>query len=602
MRKVLCLTILFFTTYTVFSGGSGAQLEQQADVPPNIILIITDDQGYGDLACHGNPILKTPHLDRLHEQSIRFTDFHVSPTCSPSRSAIMTGQFTNRTGCWHTILGRSMLRTGRVTLGDVFRNGGFATGLFGKWHLGDNYPYRPQDRGFDEVVWHLGGGIGQTPDHWNNAYFDDTYDHNGTPTLYEGYCTEVFFREAKRFIAESVAKKKPFFACITPNAPHGPYHCPDEYWKPYQGLPGVTDRIAVFFGMIQHIDDQVGALRAWLKTEGLDENTLLIFSTDNGTASGSSVYNSGMRGRKGSPYEGGHRVPLFMYWPAGGLDRGKDISEICAGYDLMPTLIELCKLPQPTNSLFDGVSLAPLITGTTEALPKRVLFTDSQRVADPIKWRKSATMTKRWRLINGEELYDMTADPGQTNNVEAIYPEVVARLRNAYTKWWEELEPTFSEPTRIIVGHPKENPSVLTAMDWITDGTTPPWNQAAIREAKSPITGYWNLFIESDATYRIILRRWPQSVDAPICGALPPEPGVQGLQAHRERPGKGIPIKSAQLTIGDLVLKAPVKPTDSEIHFTTDLPRGNARLQADFMLESGEIMGAYYVYVEKIDG
>ncbi|MFZ5832153.1 MAG: arylsulfatase, partial [Planctomycetota bacterium] len=435
---------------------------------PNVVLVITDDQGYGDLSCHGNPVLKTPNLDKLHAESTRLTGYHVAPTCAPTRSALMSGHYTNRTGCWHTIMGRSLMRADETTLGQVFHDAGYQTGMFGKWHLGDNYPFRPEDRGFTEVVRHGGGGVGQTPDYWDNAYFDDTYFHNGKPEKYEGYCTDVYFREARRFVERSAAEGKPFFAYIATNAPHGPFLCPERYWKPYAGMKGVRQAEAVFFGMIANVDENVGALRQWLDDKGLAENTIFIFTTDNGTATGERIFNDGMRGNKGSPYDGGHRVPFFVHWPAKGWTEGRDVDSLCMAYDILPTFIELCGLKAPDGYRFDGVSLAPLLLGQEKSLPDRVCFTDSQRVRDPIKWRQSATMTGRWRLINGEELYDIQTDPGQKNDIADDHPDVVARLRKAYEAWWADLEPSFREDVRIVVGNPAENPSRLTSHDWLT--------------------------------------------------------------------------------------------------------------------------------------
>ena len=223
-------TLMRLALFLVFlSGVTSLSAAEQ----PNVVVVITDDQGYGDLSCHGNPVLETPNLDTLYGESIRLTDYHVAPTCSPTRAAFLTGHWTNRTGVWHTIMGRSMLRNDEVTLGSVFNDAGYATGMFGKWHLGDNYPYRPEDRGFSEVMRHGGGGVGQTPDYWNNAYFDGSYWHNGTPTPVNGFCTDVFFDYAKRFIRRCHENSQPFLAYITTNAPHGPMHSPPEASEPY---------------------------------------------------------------------------------------------------------------------------------------------------------------------------------------------------------------------------------------------------------------------------------------------------------------------------------------------------------------------------------
>ena len=251
MKKLFLLCTLVLAVVTA-----------QAAKRPNVVLVITDDQGYGDLSCHGNPILKTPHLDKLHADSVRLTDYHVAPTCSPTRAALLTGRWTNRTGVWHTIMGRSMLRHNEVTIGKILGDGGYHTGMFGKWHLGDNYPYRPEDRGFQEVLRHGGGGVGQTPDFWDNAYFDGAYFHNGKAVPAKGFCTDVFFDYAKRFITKVKDSDKPFFVYLCTNAPHGPMHAPEASSKPYQDQ---SVNLANFYGMIANIDDNVGAMRQFLK-------------------------------------------------------------------------------------------------------------------------------------------------------------------------------------------------------------------------------------------------------------------------------------------------------------------------------------------------
>ena len=273
---------------------------------PNVIIVITDDQGYGDLSCHGNPVLKTPNLDALHAESVRLTDYHVSPTCGPTRAALMTGHFSNRTGVWHTINGRSILRENEVTMAQVFQKAGYATAMYGKWHMGDNYPSRPEDKGFAEVYRHGGGGVGQTPDYWDNAYFDGSYHHNGEIVPAKGFCTDVFFAQATEWIQAQAKKEEPFFAYIATNAPHGPMHCPPEWSAPYSDQP---QGLANFLGMIANIDHNVGQLRAAVAEAGIADDTIFIFTTDNGTSSGSKIFNAGMRAQKGSEYDGGHRVP-----------------------------------------------------------------------------------------------------------------------------------------------------------------------------------------------------------------------------------------------------------------------------------------------------
>ncbi|MCA9258426.1 MAG: arylsulfatase [Planctomycetales bacterium] len=573
---------------------------EAAPPPPNVILIMTDDQGYGDLSCHGNPVLKTPNIDRLHAESVRFTDYHVSPTCSPTRSALMTGHWTNRAGAWHTIAGRSMLREGETTLGQIFAAGGYATGMFGKWHLGDNYPLRPEDRGFQEVMRHGGGGVGQTPDYWDNAYFDGSYWHNSEPEAVKGFCTDVFFDYAKNFIKRSKAQGKPFLAYIATNAPHGPMHSPEEFAAPYADQ---NTGIQHFFGMIANIDSNVGQLRTMLREEGLEQNTIFIFTTDNGSSSGWKIFNAGMRDGKGSEYDGGHRVPFFVYWPDGKLTGGRDVKPITAHVDIVPTLIDLCGVPAPKNVAFDGVSLRPLLEQTASAAdwPDRILVTDSQRVKDPIKWRKSSVMTSQWRLINGKELYNMQNDPRQASDIASGHPEVVGRLRAFYEQWWAELEPTFANDTAIALGHPADNPARLTSHDWITTEMTP-WNQSQVRAAMNgeSNTGFWNVNVTTGGNYEIRLRRWPENIDQPIDAALPTGKPVPGVRAYRMTPGKAIHPVTASLQIGDSQARADIHPGDREVVFKMQLPPGKTRMTALFQTADDEIYGAYFAYVRKL--
>ena len=368
---------------------------------PNVVLILTDDQGYGDLSCHGNPVLKTPNLDRLHAQSVRLTDYHVDPTCSPTRAALYTGRYGTRTGVWHTIQGRSLMRPDENTLAERLRHAGYRTGLIGKWHLGDAAPLRARDQGFDFTFTHGGGGVGQTPDHWGNDYFGDTYtrfarsddDPQGTEELVtvDGYCTDEWFAAADRFVTRNRPDEtgRPFFLTLATNAPHAPFRVPEEYAEPYREA-GVESPRAEFYGMIACLDARLGEFRARLDELGLAENTVFLFTTDNGTAAGhrNGGFNANMRGAKGSVYEGGHRVPCFVHWPAGGLDEPRDVHGLTAHIDLLPTLLDLCGVPVETDLPLDGVSLAAALRGE-EPVPDRTLAVHSQRVEVPEKWRNA---------------------------------------------------------------------------------------------------------------------------------------------------------------------------------------------------------------------
>lgn len=579
------------------STGSSKNLDGSGR--PNVVIVMTDDQGYGDLSCHGNPILKTPNLDQLHSQSLRLVDYHVSPTCSPTRAAFLTGHWTNRAGAWHTIAGRSLLRADETTLADLFQSAGYTTGMFGKWHLGDNYPFRPTDRGFDEVMCHGGGGVGQTPDFWNNAYFDGTYFHNNEPTPVNGFCTDVFFDYATEFITESIEEDKPFLAYVATNAAHGPMHSPPEDAAPYQEL---GTNVANFFGMIANLDRNVGELRELLEEKGAAENTIFIYTTDNGTAAGGKVFNSGMKGFKGSPYEGGHRVPFFVHWPAGNLAPAADIETLTAHVDVVPTLLDLCGVGAPEQLKFDGTSLAAILRGESVAeLDERLLITDSQRVLMPEKWRNSSVMSSQYRLVNRKELYDLTSDPGQQNNVASDHPEVVEKMRRFYDSWWSELEPSFAEFESIVLGHPAENPVRLTCHDWLTAGATP-WNQASIRKSAKPKKnfGFWSVDVVEAGQYTVSLRRWPAETGVAIDASIPPGDPVPGANAYRTTPGKALPITSASLMIADVNESLSVTPGQQQAVFTVTLPQGQAELRAAFQTDDGDNHGAYYVSVEKL--
>ncbi len=544
---------------------------------PNVILVITDDQGYGDLGCHGNKVIVTPNIDRLHGQSLRLTDFHVDPTCSPTRSALMTGHYSSRTGVWHTIMGRSLLGRNEVTMADVFSASGYRTAIFGKWHLGDNYPYRPQDRGFEEVLIHGGGGVGQGPDYWGNDYFDDTYFHNGKEEKFEGYCTDVWFDGALKFIEAN--KDRPFFCYVPTNAPHGPYNVADKYSKPYRDK-AVPANQANFYGMITNIDENMGRLTQRLRELNLEDSTILIFMTDNGT---SGDYDGGMRGKKGSAYEGGHRVPFFIRWPGGGLTGGRDIETLSAHIDVLPTLIELCGLKGPAGVKFDGASIAPLLKGQSGRWPDRTLLVHSQRIEHPEKWRQSAVMTQRWRLINGKELYDIKADPAQRNNVADTNPEVVEKLRDGYEDWWADLSRGFDGYCEIVIGSDKQSPTRLMSHDW--HSPNPAWSQQAVREGVKS-NGFWAIEAERGGEYEFALRRWPIEVDRPINVAI--------------KGGRAISATGARLKIADVDETEPVAADAVEVRFHVRLKAGKTRLQTWFTDDNGESRGAYYVYVKRL--
>ena len=494
--------------------------------PPNIVLVITDDQGYGDIGAHGNTMIRTPHLDKLHGESVRLTNFHVDPTCSPTRSALMTGRYSSS-----------------------------------------------------------GGGVQQTPDYWGNDYFDDTYWTDGVPTKYEGYCTDVWFDQALAFIETN--RNKPFFAYVATNAPHGPYLVDEKYSKPYADQ-GVPSPMAEFYGMIENVDGNLGRLDAKLAELGLRENTVLIFMTDNGTAAGVANprrpapegswagFNDGMRGQKGSEYEGGHRVPFFVRWPAGGLGEARDVATLAAHIDVLPTLAEMAGVTAPAELDLDGKSLLPLLRSQGE-WPDRTLAVHSQRIDFPERWRKSAVMTQQWRLINGEELYDMQADPGQQRDVAGDHPDVKTRLRESYDAWWARIDDRFDDYVRIPIGA-AENPARITAHDWHpedgADGSVP-WNQPVIQ--RDPVgNGYWMIDVAEPGAYELELFQW----DKPA--------------------GKKLDAATARVVVGDVAAQADVPAGATSVKLELELPAGPAKMQTWLKQSNGKERGAFFVYAKKL--
>ncbi len=577
-------------------------------IKPNVILVITDDQGYGDVGAHGNSIIKTPNIDAFYEESTHLTNFHVGPTCAPTRAGLMTGRYANSTGVWHTVGGWSLLRENEKTLANMFSEAGYKTGGFGKWHLGDNYLFRPEDRGFQETVMHGGGGVQQTPDYWNNTYFNDTYFHNGKPEKYEGYCTDVFFNEAIKFIQTN--KDNPFFCYIAPNAPHGPYNVPMEYYNLYKdlGKDVLADTQKRFYGMITNIDDNFGKLRNKLKELNVADNTILIFMTDNGTSAGYynkkgkvTGFNAGMRGTKGSEYEGGHRVPFFIYWKDGKISTATDINTLTAQIDIMPTLADLCGIDLPKNHQpLDGQSLVPLLRGK-DTLKNRMLVTDSQRIQHPKKWKNSAVMQENWRLINGKELYNISKDQGQQNDIAVERPEKVNEMKAFYENWWTQVSKDFDKEVYFKLGSEHENPITLTAHDIHAESGAYPWNQIYIREGVIG-NGYWSVDILKSGNYEVSLRRYPIESNLAINATTPAitKENLPGLENDIPE-GKNLSFIKATIEFeNQLKFEKDVNETDVSTTFTVSLEAGKTKFTANFLDEAEQNNTVYYAYIKKI--
>ncbi len=597
---------------------------RQSQRSPNIVFVLTDDQGPGDLGCGGNPIIETPNIDAFHAQAVRFTNFHVGPTCAPTRSGLMTGHYANSTGVWHTVGGRSLLRGNEVSIANVFSENGYATGLFGKWHLGDNHPYRPQDRGFQEVITHGGGGISQMPDWWQNDYFDDTYMVYGVPQKFEGYCTDVWFREGMRFIEEH--RDEPFMCFIMPNAPHAPYNVAPDYCERYRGRTH-SEQCERFYGMVTNIDENFGVLSRKLDELGIADDTVLIFMTDNGGTAGmargadqfvTAGYNAGLRGGKGSEYDGGHCVPFFIRWPNGGFVAPQDIDALTAFVDFMPTMMDLAGIDpvRYTHLDFHGQSLKPLLTEAQPSWPARAITTDSQRLPNPVKWRKCAVMTQEWRLVNGKELYDAATDREQRHDIAAQHPDVVDGLRAEYERWWDLVSRQFDDAIPISIGADAEAETCLRSHDWrhpdnphfdapeqcVEDNSYLAFQQGQIRQGSGK-NGYLEIMVEKDGLYRFELRRWPREEDRAITEGIPDsDEGWERGMVPEDRwfyytGGEAMPFNRATLVVGDDTWHRDIAAADKAVVFEVPLKRGPARMVSAFHGDDGLERGAYYVYV-----
>jgi len=577
---------------------------------PNIVFVLTDDQGYPPLGCHGHPFVQTPHVDALHAGGVRFEQFHSGTTCAPTRAGLMTGHHCNSTGVWHTIGGRSLLRRNEWSVATALRENGYRTGLFGKWHLGDEFPYRPQDRGFETVVCHGGGGISQQPDWWGNDYFDDTYAADGRPQAFQGYCTDVFFREALRFI--EAHQSEPFLCFVSTNAPHSPFNVEPAYRDLYTAHTP-CEQYARFLGMLTNIDDNVGRLRQHLGDLGLEGNTILIFMSDNGQtgvdpAVNGTMYNAGMRGLKGSPYEGGHRVPFLVRWPAGGLCGGRTVPDLASYVDIMPTLLDLCGARVPAEKTFHGESLAPLLRGESGGhWPERTFVTDTQRVAHPLKWRLSCVARGPWRLVNRDELYDLRSDPGQRLDIAGRHAEVVRELQAAYEEWWEVCSRQMGDDVPVSLGAECQSEAVLRSHDLRNEQDhAVVWNQNQVRRGEI-CHGYWEVMVERAGTYEFELRRWPREAGHTVAGGIRGgdigfrrdgiAPGAEDLYSG----GKAVGYNAASLDLSGLPqMTVAVSPGDLGAVFRVSLPRGPRHVRAQFSHCAGAYSSAYYVYVRRI--
>jgi arylsulfatase A-like enzyme len=466
---------------------------------PNVLLILTDDQGWGDLSINGNTNLSTPNIDAIGRGGAVFDRFYVCPVCSPTRAELLTGRYHPRGGVRGVSTGAERLNTDEVTLADTLRAGGYATGAFGKWHNGSQPPYHPNFRGFDEYY-------GFTSGHWAH-YFDTDMDEDGELTKGKGYLPDDLTDRAMRFMTRH--QQRPFFCYVPLNTPHSPMQVPEKFyekfshWEPkMKATDPAQENLAMTrsaLAMVENIDWNVGRLTAKLRELRLENDTIVLYFSDNGP--NSFRWNGGMRGRKGSVDEGGVRSPLLMSWP-GKIAAGRKVPQIAGAIDLLPTLSALSGVPLISRKPLDGRDLSPLLRGSNAAWPDRMIFS---------LWnRKISVRTQQHRLDGDGRLYDMVADPAQTKDIATNEPAVATRLREAAARWREEMMPNLGPDDRPYpVGFSKF--TYLPARDGTSSGSIQ-------RSNKAPNASYftnwtspqdrieWNVEVMQAGTYELALR------------------------------------------------------------------------------------------------
>jgi arylsulfatase len=587
------LFVLFLAVTTAFAAPGR----------PNVIIVLTDDHGYGDIGAHGHPFLKTPNMDKLHAESVRFTDFHVAPMCSPTRGQLMTGVDAMKNGCTFVNTGRSMVREDIPMLPKYFTDAGYATGIFGKWHLGDSYPYRPQDRGFQEVLTFRGWGLSALAGSWEGSplnskrkvdvYTNPTLDHNGVNTLYPGFSGDIWFTEAMKFMAECKQNNKPFFVYLPDNLAHVPDCVPHKYSAPYaamktwKGTDGKEVKVpAAYYGQIANIDENMGRLEDFLTKSGLKDNTIVLFFSDNGTRSkeASEIYNGGMRGHKTEFIDGGHRVYCFFRWPQSGIKHGRDINELTEVQDMAPTLLELCGINPANRYPMDGVSWSGLLHNTPWPYADRKLVVQYGVLGR--KW-DAAVPWQKWRLLDkGMSLYNVAKDPHQDTNVAEQNPAVVKAMASHYDEWHQAVSATYKNPRFIHIGHPGVPEVIMYPGDWQGD-----CNDTAFGLEKGATKGVWDIEVETAGNYRVELSRWPFESGKALTEGV--EPGSSTGRGAR-------PIAQATLKFGKTGKEQTVKtsPEQKQVTYELLLPAGNTILDAKFLDVGGKLLcSAFYVKV-----
>jgi len=584
MKNRSFVLIVLVSMITAFSFGQ---------VKPNVIVIMTDDMG-NNIADLGNPWLKTPNMDKLGDESILLTNFHQDMMCTPSRASIMTGKYALRTGAWRTSVGRSHMPTEEITIAEVFKDNGYKTGNFGKWHLGDQWPFRAMDQGFDETVNLKCGGIGQISDYWGNDYFDDTYYHNGKPQQYEGFCTDVFFGETIRFIKECKESKDPFMIYLAPNVTHLPAIVGEEYSQPFKDKGHVKNQ-AIYYGMITNLDENMGRLMDAIEEQGIAENTIIVFTTDDGTAGYAAQFdengwalengfNMGQRGGKGSPYEGGHRLFSYIKWPGGNLEGGKKVDEMTSVMDVFPTLMDLCDISPASELDQDGISFKEVLYGN-EIKDRSLIFSKmNPDKPDDFKRNLFCVAQDDWRWINRKELYNVKNDRLQKNNIADKHPEIVKILDKKLDYYLENHAKNREVPVRFILGDENHRKISLTTQDL--------WGKSSFGQGhvKNLDQGHgpWKVNFEQNGTYRFTLSRYPLYTKLAF------------NEKTKGKKSKEFSANHAKITIGDKTYEHEVDATANNVSFEIEVQKGEADLETWISSVEGLTIPSYFVDVELI--
>ncbi len=538
MKLILHIFITLLLTGGFFSCKTESGPEPQPKSNrPNVILILTDDQGWGDLSLHGNTNLSTPNIDAIAKDGVSFENFYVQPVCSPTRAELLTGRYFPRLGVYSTSAGGERFNSGETTVAEVFKSAGYHTAAYGKWHNGTQPPYHPNARGFDDFYGFASG-------HWGN-YFSPILEHNGKIVQGKGFIVEDLTNKGLEFIARY--RDEPFLLYLPFNTPHSPMQVPDNYWDrvkdrklqmTYQGEEEENPNFTkAAMAMVENIDHNVGRITQKLKELGLEENTILIFLSDNGPNGWR--WNGGMRGRKGSTDEGGVRSPFFMLWKDS-LPAGKKINEIASTLDILPTLANLCNIKMETTNIPDGKDLTPLLFGEDRAWEDRLVYNH---------WNgKTSIRSQEYRLDHENRLYDITSDRGQTTDISKQKPAILDSLKRAKTKWLKEVVPdSIDKEARLFpIGHPDFVYTHLPARDgrahgniersnrypndsfftnWISVRDSITWDVEVLSEGDYEVDLYYTCAAKNtDATIELslggskILKKITEAHDPPLRG------------------------------------------------------------------------------------